>query len=139
MIACTAVAFFMDYFSLNDPNDREYAIWDDQRIIDWDMVEAAKLQLLQSEEGQSIPVRSEKMSKLTSVILYKGAEAESSMTEKRILEKIQRLEDDILSMPEWKDLCWSKSGDDAQCNEKAMVSALSFLKVQGIDDLKAAT
>ena len=46
MITCTIIAFFADYFSLNDPNDREYAIWEDQRIIDWDMVEAAKLQLL---------------------------------------------------------------------------------------------
>lgn len=33
----------MSYFDINNANDREYAIWDDKRIIDWDMNEAAKL------------------------------------------------------------------------------------------------
>ena len=79
------------------------------------------------------------MSKLTTVILYKATDTEQSMIEKRNLEKLQRLEEDILLMPQWKDLCWSKSGEDSSCNDKAMVSALSFLKAHGIDDVKAAS
>ena len=69
------------------------------------------------------------MNKLQSVILYKGKDSESNLLEKRALEKIMKLEEDILSMEEWNGLCWSKSGEDPACNEKAMVSALSFLKV----------
>lgn len=61
------------------------------------------------------------------------------MTSRRNLEKMQRLEEDILSMPKWKDLCWSKSGEDSSCHDKAMVSALSFLKVHGVDDFKSAS
>lgn len=98
LVTATAVAFFMDYFTFNSPNDREFAIWGDQRIIDWDMVESAKLQLLKYEEGIDIPIRSEKMTKLNSVILYKSADTNVSLIEKRTLEKIQTLEEDILSM-----------------------------------------
>lgn len=71
LIAVGAVAFYMSYFDINEQNYREYALWDNQRIIDWDMQEAAKLQLLKSDDEESKkPVRSEKMTTLKSVILY---------------------------------------------------------------------
>jgi transcriptional regulator len=54
--------------------------------------------LLKYEEGIDIPIRSEKMTKLNSVILYKSADTNVSLIEKRTLEKIQTLEEDILSM-----------------------------------------
>lgn len=51
LILVTAIAFYLDYFALNDQNYREYMLWDNQRTIDWDMQEAAKMELLKSDEG----------------------------------------------------------------------------------------
>lgn len=72
LIAATAVAFSLEFYSLNYPHERDFAIWDDKRVLEWDMIEATKLQLLKSEEGSNTPVRSEKMSKLSQIIVYKG-------------------------------------------------------------------
>lgn len=43
LIAVTAAAFYLNYFEISDQNYREFALWDDPRIMDWDMQEAAKL------------------------------------------------------------------------------------------------
>lgn len=128
----------MNYFDINEQNYREYALWDDQRIIDWDMNEAAKLQLLNAGDEGKMPVRSEKITPLKAVILYK-VEGEEDMLDKKYLEQIFDLEKDIVSMSEWNDLCWAKSVSDTSCSDDALVSALGFLKAQGISDLKAAT
>lgn len=49
------------------------------------------------------------------------------------------MEKDIVSMSEWNDLCWAKSVSDTSCNDNAMVSALEFLKAQGVTNLEAAS
>ena len=42
-------------------------------------------------------------------------------------------------MPDWKKFCWAKSTIDSSCNDGALVSSLSFLEMQGIDDLERAS
>ena len=46
LLAITIVAFSLKYFDLNEPGYRDFLIWDNQRIIDWDMLEEAKTQML---------------------------------------------------------------------------------------------
>ena len=92
------------------------------------MQEAAKLQLLKSNENEGArPTRSEKITSLKSVILYE-TEGDKNIIDKAYLLEIQQLEKDIVSMKEWNDLCWAKSTSDKSCNENAMVSGLGFLK-----------
>lgn len=98
-------------------------IWDNQRIIDWDMLEAAKVDLLKSDDDKAKPVRSEKMSRLKVVYLYKGKQGESLIAKKN-LEAIQKQEEYIQQMPEWKQLCWAESISDSSCSKQAVVSAL---------------
>lgn len=73
----TGAAFYLQYFDLNSPNYRDFLIWENQRTIDWDMQEAAKSQLLQSDSGEPKAVRSEKMDRLTVVYLYMADEGQS--------------------------------------------------------------
>lgn len=61
------------------------------------------------------------------------------MIDKQYLLEIEQLESTITSMKEWNDLCWAKSVDDLSCNDQAMVSGISWLKQQGIDDLTKAS
>lgn len=89
LIAITAVAFSLDFYALNYPHERDFAIWDDKRVLEWDMIEATKLQLLKSDQGQDTPIRSEKMSKLSQIIVYKGKDFEESLITRKNLEMIQ--------------------------------------------------
>lgn len=75
------------------------------------------------------------MKNLKAVILYK-AENDKNLLEKANLVEIEQLESEITSMQEWNDVCWAKSVDDKSCNDKAVVSGISFLKAMGITDLK---
>lgn len=103
------------------------------------MQEAAKLELLKIDQGQSNkPVRSEKMTPLKSVILYE-TEGEKNLLDITYLKEIEELEKDITSMQEWNDLCWAKSVDDKSCNDNAMVSALQFLRDHGVTEVKKTT
>ena len=101
LFAICVIAFALNYFELNEPGYRDYLIWDNQRIIDWDMLEAAKIDLLKSDDDKAKPERSEKMSRLKVVYLYKSKTGDS-LIEKKNLEEIQKQEEYILDMPEWK-------------------------------------
>lgn len=79
------VAIGLNYFELNEPGYRDYLIWDNERIIDWDMLEAAKVDLLKSDSDEAKPERSEKMERLAVVYLYKSKPGES-LIEKKNLE-----------------------------------------------------
>lgn len=85
------MAGYLNYFELSEQGYRDYLIWDDQRVIDWDMLEEAKLDLLKSDTGEVKPERSEKMSRMKVVYLYKAKQGES-LTEKKNLEEIQKVE-----------------------------------------------
>lgn len=78
------------------------------------------------------------MSNLKVVYLYQAKPGES-LLDKKNLEHIKKLEDYIQKMDDWKKFCWAKSTLDTSCNDGAFVSALSFLKMQGIDNLELAT
>ena len=78
------------------------------------------------------------MSRLKVVYLYKSKPGES-LIEKKNLEEIQKIENYILELEDWKKLCWAESIDDPSCNKQSMVSALAFLKLKGIDDVTKAT
>jgi hypothetical protein len=79
------VAGGLNYFELAEPGYRDYLIWDNQRIIDWDMLEAAKMDLLKSDSDEAKPERSEKMSRLKVVYLYESKSGDS-LIEKKNLE-----------------------------------------------------
>lgn len=96
MFVITGVVAYAGWLELNDPLDREYMVWEDKYVNDFDKSILAKRELLVSGDDVA-PLQSEIQIDWTVMLVYSPPDESStaSMWNKDVLISIREFENDI--------------------------------------------
>ena len=137
LIAATVVAVVNDYFALTPQNNRDFLIWDDERVIPWDMQQAGRNAILAAQSSTKVSERVQDVSWWNAIMVYQVRNENESLLDKKYLLQIQQIEKSIQEKPDWVKFCRATSVFDKNCHpQKAFVSPISFLKMLGITDIE---
>jgi hypothetical protein len=121
--------------------DRDFLIYDDPKVKDWDKMRVAEDYLLSASEGSDNlkALRRTKVKKWSPIIVFFSKNG-SNLLDKERLQDINEIQEFIKNIPEWKTLCYAddkkKSDDpeidDTECHPmESMVTPINFLKYGG--------
>jgi hypothetical protein len=132
LVIITFVSVQLDYFALNEPNSREYLIWDDPRAKAWDMKIIAEEFILTNAgaEGSQKPLRMTSVVGWNPMVLFESKNGKS-LLDKSNLEKIYEIEEYIKAMEDWPNICKAMSISDDSCAMDSYISPLTFLALDG--------
>lgn len=117
IVACVAGEFY----KFDKPYYRDYLIWDDPIIQNWDK-RAAGLAYIESRDNKDKAERFQNSEEWTATFIYQNNQSETGLL--GFLSKIKALEKEIEQFGKWKDFCKSKSVDDTSCADDFIQSAL---------------
>lgn len=125
----SAISFALGYFDLTPQNNREFLVWTDQKVIDWDKRVAGKEAILAAQGKEELPVRMQNTQWWNPVILVNTPNDDESLLEKKNLLKMLEIENKIKELPDWPLFCKAKAANDASCADQAILSPLAYLKI----------
>ena len=128
LVALSAISFSLGYFKLSDSTNRDFLVWDDQKVIDYDMMVAGK-EAIQVAAGQDQkPVRMQTASPWNAIVLIKAPEGNDNLLLKENLVAIDQVESELRNMADWSLFCKANGPDDPSCSDQAIISPLSYLE-----------
>lgn len=112
----SGASFALGYYDLNPQNNREYLVWTDSMVVDWDKQNAAKEALLKAQGDTQLPVRIQNTPWWNPVILFMGPTQKENLLQKEYLLQVKDFIDQIENMPDWPLFCKAKSTTDSACS-----------------------
>ena len=132
VIACIAGEFY----KFDKPYYRDYLIWDDPIIQNWDK-RAAGLIYIESRDNKDKAERFQLNDEWTVTFIYENNKTETGGI-LGFLGKIKDFEKEISQFGEWNNFCKSKSVDDASCADDFIQSSLNGFEGLTIADATTA-
>ena len=139
LLVVTAISFALGYFDLSPQNNREFLVWTNQKVIDWDKQVAGKEAVLAAQGEDELPVRMQNTQWWNPVILVRTPDDQESLLKKENLLKMLEIENKIKALKDWPLFCKAKAADDPSCADQAILSPITYLKVFAGDDWNEKT
>lgn len=116
------------FFELTEQNNRDFLVWDHQKVIDWDKQVAGREAILAAQGQDKKPIRIQNTRTWNPIILIKSPSESESLLKKKYLLQMNEIEKKFMDLEDWPLFCKAKSIDDSSCSDSAFLSPISYLK-----------
>ena len=111
MIIIAGFVAAMGWITPNDPHDRDYMVWGDPYVTEWDKSVLVK-RYNNDDEAEIIPLQSQAVAGWTSMLIYSPpSDSVENMWTKDVLMSIREFEKDTRAEEDWKSICLIKTGE----------------------------
>ena len=135
MISVSAVVYLAGWLIPNNPADRDYMVWDDKYVNDWDKTKLAAEELIIKDDSEVTELQSQLENEWTVMFVYDLPSDDKSITNlwtQESLISIREFEKDVKKEEGYKQTCLAKpvSGaeeDVVQCVTSGFASPLDLI------------
>ena len=135
MISVSAVVYLAGWLIPNNPADRDYMVWDDKYVNDWDKTKLAAEELIIKDDSEVTELQSQLENEWTVMFVYDLPSDDKSITNlwtQESLISIREFEKDVKKEEGYKKTCLAKpvSGaeeDVVQCVTSGFASPLDLI------------
>lgn len=108
----SVVAQMGEMFTQSDGHNRDYLIWTDQKVIDYDKLVAGRETIQAAQAKDELPIRIQNTEGINPFILISSPNEKENLLEKKNLLKMLEMENKIKEMKDWPLFCKAKTVDD---------------------------
>ena len=130
MFLISFLTFYLDYLTATKISDRDYMVWGDPYVTNFDKsIGVSRELLLQTNEEGLAPLQSQANPDWTVLLVYSSPDdTQINLWTKDVLIGIREFEKDIQVRDDYKQACLAKYEEEAMvgCDSEGFLSALDF-------------
>lgn len=137
-LACMGISIAIDGFKMADSSDREYLIWSNERVKDFDKFYMIRKEYLKSQTETTIPERSQYVEDWNTNVIVKCDDCDDedgyNVLKAKNIKKLYEAEQGFLNLKKYKDYCLA-TVDSSDCAQGSFISFTSLFTKSQIENL----
>ena len=121
ILLMTILSVVLGGFELSDEHERDYLVWDDKMVKDWDKLELAKEKVNTNFPGEIQPLRTSVITDWVTSVTFECTDCDTILTAD-FIKQMYAIEQKVKVHSDYSKYCQAESTNDTSCKDTAYKS-----------------